>query len=52
MILNGSRTDGRPTFRNNSFFATFELPNLQRTGQYRVTKINALVLHTPDYNVV
>ena len=51
-MLNGSRTDGRPAFRNNSYFATFELPNLQRTGPYRVTKINALLLHDPDQKVV
>lgn len=52
MILNGSRTDGRPSFRNGSYFTTFELPNMQRNGSYRVTKINALLLHSPDHTVM
>ncbi|CAF1134155.1 unnamed protein product [Adineta steineri] len=52
VVLNGSRTDGRPSYRNGSYFAEFELPNFQRTGPYRVTKINILVLHTPDLPVV
>ena len=51
MILNGSRIDGRPSFRNSSYFSTFELPNIQRNGSYRVTKINTLVLHSPDQTV-
>jgi hypothetical protein len=52
VVLNGSRTDGRPSFRNDSYFSRFELPNLQRNGAYRVTKINVLLLHSPDQKVV
>ncbi|CAF0759290.1 unnamed protein product [Adineta ricciae] len=51
VVLNGSRTDGRPTYRNGSYFAEFELPYFKRNGSFRVTKINALVLHTPDLPV-
>lgn len=52
MILNGSRPNGRPTYSNDSYFAIFELPNFQRNGTYAVTKVNVLVLHTPDYPVL
>ncbi len=52
VVMNGSRAGGRPSFRNDSFFARFELPHLQREGPYRVTKINLLLLHTPDQEVV
>ncbi|CAF3604017.1 unnamed protein product [Rotaria sp. Silwood1] len=52
LVLNGSRTDGQLSFRNNSYFAKYELPNLQRTGIFRVTKLNVLLLHSPDQQVV
>lgn len=52
VILNGSRTDGRPAYRNDSYFALFELPNFKRNGTYAVTKINILLLHAPDHSVV
>ncbi|CAF4175051.1 unnamed protein product [Rotaria sordida] len=52
LVLNGSRTDGHPSFRNGSYFTTYELPNLQKTGQYRVTKMIVLLMHAPDQKVV
>ncbi|CAF3376805.1 unnamed protein product [Rotaria sp. Silwood1] len=52
LVLNGSQSNDRPSFRNNSFFARYELPNLQRKGPYRVTKLNVLLLHSPDQKVV
>ncbi|CAF0815264.1 unnamed protein product [Rotaria sordida] len=48
VVLNGSQAHGKSAFRNNSFFSSFELPNLRRNGTYRVTKVNTLVLHSPD----
>jgi hypothetical protein len=50
--MNGSRARGAPSFRNDSFFARFEVPNLQREGPYRVTKVKILLLHTPDQEIV
>jgi hypothetical protein len=50
--MNGSKPGEQPAFRNTSYFASFELPNFQREGQYRVTKINILLLHSPDQTVV
>ncbi|CAF2856862.1 unnamed protein product [Rotaria sp. Silwood2] len=52
VILNGSQANHRSAFRNNSYFASFELPNLRQNGTYRVTKVNVLVLHSPDGTVV
>ncbi|CAF0778940.1 unnamed protein product [Rotaria sp. Silwood1] len=52
VILNGSQANGRSAFRNHSYFSSFELPNLRRNGSYRVTKVNALVLHSPDQKIV
>ncbi|CAF4514462.1 unnamed protein product, partial [Rotaria sp. Silwood2] len=52
LVLNGSQSNDHASFRNNSYFAKYELPNLQRTGQYRVTKLNVLLLHSPDRKVV
>ncbi|CAF1258644.1 unnamed protein product, partial [Adineta steineri] len=52
VVLNGSQLHGRSAFRNNSYFSDFELPNFRRHGEYRVTKINALVLHSPDEKVM
>ncbi|CAF1263194.1 unnamed protein product [Adineta ricciae] len=51
VVLNGSHANDRPAFRNNSYFSDFELPNFRRTGEYRVTKINILLLHSPDKQV-
>lgn len=51
VVLNGSQTNGRTAFRNNSYFSDFELPNFRRTGEYRVTKVNVLLLHSPDQDV-
>lgn len=51
VVLNGSQASGRSAFRNDSYFSDFELPNFRRNGTYHVTKINALVLHSPDQNV-
>ncbi|CAF1202608.1 unnamed protein product [Rotaria sp. Silwood1] len=51
-ILNGSRTDCQPSYRNNSYFAKYELPNLRTTGPNRVTKMNVLLLHSPDQKVI
>lgn len=48
VVLNGSQVSGRSAFRNNSYFSEFELPNFRRDGPYRVTKINTLLLHSPD----
>jgi hypothetical protein len=52
VVLNGSQTTGRSAFRNNSYFSDFELPNFRRNGTYRITKINILVLHSPDQPVM
>lgn len=52
VVMNGSRSGDQQSFRNNSYFARFEIPNFKREGKYRVTKINILLLHTPDVNVV
>ena len=52
VVLNGSQTGGRTAFRNTSYFALFELPNFRRNGTYRVTKINVLLLHSPDQTVM
>ncbi|UJR33834.1 hypothetical protein I4U23_021257 [Adineta vaga] len=51
VVLNGSQIN-RSAFRNNSYFSDFELPNFRRIGEYRVTKINILLLHSPDAKVV
>lgn len=48
VVLNGTQSTGRTAFRNNSYFSEFELPNFRRNGTYRVTKINTLLLHSPD----
>ncbi|CAH1781446.1 unnamed protein product [Owenia fusiformis] len=41
-IMNGSRTDGRPAYERESYFAKFELPNLDPS---KVTKFQVVVLH-------
>jgi len=51
VVLNGSQANGRTAFRNNSYFSDFELPNFRRTGEYPVTKVNVLLLHSPDLPV-
>ncbi|CAF3614707.1 unnamed protein product [Rotaria socialis] len=52
VVLNGSQANGKSAFRNDSYFRSFELPNLRQNGTYRVTKVNILVLHSPDAEVV
>ncbi|CAF4663363.1 unnamed protein product, partial [Rotaria sp. Silwood2] len=52
LVLNGSRANDQPSFRNDSFFTKYELPNLQKTGQYRVKKLIVLLMHSPDRKVV
>ncbi|XP_070539295.1 ADP-ribosyl cyclase/cyclic ADP-ribose hydrolase-like [Ptychodera flava] len=43
VMLNGSRETG--AFRNDSFFAKYEFPNLDRT---KVTSINIVIIHSLD----
>lgn len=52
VVLNGSQTNGKATFRNDSYFSEFELPNLRQNGSFRVTKVNTLILHSPDQPVM